>query len=46
MGEACSAYGKDQNAYEILVGKPEEKRRLGPGQRWGEGNDIGWADVD
>jgi hypothetical protein len=29
MGRACRAQGGDKNAYKILVGKPEGKRRLG-----------------
>jgi hypothetical protein len=29
MGEACSTYEGDDNAYKILVGKPEGKRPLG-----------------
>jgi len=29
MGGACSTYGIDENAYTILVGKPERKRSFG-----------------
>jgi len=29
VGKACSADGRDKNAYNILVGKPEEKSLLG-----------------
>jgi hypothetical protein len=29
MGRACNTNGKKRNAYRILVGKPERKRRLG-----------------
>jgi hypothetical protein len=29
MGRACSTNGAKQNAYRILVGKPEGKRPLG-----------------
>jgi hypothetical protein len=28
VGRACSANGKERNAYRILVGKPEGKRSL------------------
>jgi hypothetical protein len=35
MGGSCITHGRDENAYNILVGKPEGKRRLGrPGCRW------------
>jgi hypothetical protein len=35
MGGACSTHGRDENAYDILVGKPEGKRPLGsPRNRW------------
>jgi hypothetical protein len=35
MGRACSTNGEKRNAYRILVGKPEGKRRLGrPRLRW------------
>jgi hypothetical protein len=29
MGRICSTHGKDENAYDMLVGKPERKRPLG-----------------
>jgi hypothetical protein len=29
MGKACSTNGEKRNAYRILMGKPEEKRKLG-----------------
>jgi hypothetical protein len=36
MGRVCSMYGAKNNAYRILVGKPEGKRPLGrPRRRWG-----------
>ena len=35
MGRACSAYGERKGVYRVLVGKPEEKYRLGrPRRRW------------
>jgi hypothetical protein len=35
MGRTCSTNGEKQNAYRILVGKPEGKRPLGrPRRRW------------
>ena len=35
MGRACGMYRGKINAYTVLVGKPEEKRRLGRrDQRW------------
>jgi hypothetical protein len=41
----------EMNAYEILVGKPEEKRPLGkPTRRWNDVRidhlEIGWEGVD
>jgi hypothetical protein len=29
MGRVCSTHGVKRNPYNILVGKPEEKRELG-----------------
>jgi hypothetical protein len=35
MVRACSTHGEKQNAYRILVGKPERKRQLGrPRHGW------------
>jgi hypothetical protein len=35
MGGSCSTNGEKRNAYRLLVGKPEGKRRLGrPRCRW------------
>ena len=35
MGRTCSTYGAIQNAYRVLVRKPESKRPLGrPRHRW------------
>jgi hypothetical protein len=35
MGGACSRYGERRGTYKVLVGKPEEKGRLGrPRCRW------------
>jgi hypothetical protein len=35
MGRACSTIGGDEDAYMLLVGKPEGKRPLGrPRRRW------------
>jgi hypothetical protein len=37
MGRACSTNVGENNAYRILVGRPEGKRPLGrPKQRWGD----------
>jgi hypothetical protein len=34
-GGACSSNGEKRNAYRLLVGKPEGKKRLGrPRRRW------------
>jgi hypothetical protein len=44
--------GEERKVYEVLVGKPEEKRRLGrPRRRWEDGirmdlGEIGLGDVD
>jgi hypothetical protein len=44
--------GENRNAYRILVGKPEEKRRLGrPRRRWVDNiemglREIGWDRMD
>jgi hypothetical protein len=35
MSGACSTNGENRNAYRLLVGKPDGKRRLGrPRRRW------------
>jgi hypothetical protein len=52
VGGACSPNGEKRNAYRLLVGKPEGKRRLGrPRLRWVEYIEmdlleIGWGGVD
>jgi hypothetical protein len=52
MGGACSTDARDENAYNILVGKPEEKRPLGRCRHRWEDNirmdlrEIGWEVVD
>jgi hypothetical protein len=44
--------GEKGNAYRLLVGKPEGKRRLGrPRRRWVDNiridlGEVGWGDVD
>jgi hypothetical protein len=51
MGRACSTNG-EENAYRILVGKPEGKRPLGrPRHRWVDNikmdlRETGWDGVD
>jgi hypothetical protein len=35
VSEACGSYGKDRNAYRILIGRSEGMRQLGrPRHRW------------
>ena len=35
MGWVCSAYGRGEGVYRVLVGKPEGKRQMGrPRRRW------------
>jgi hypothetical protein len=52
MGGHVACMGDMRNAYEILVGKPEEKRPLGrPRHRWEDNirkdlKDIRWENVD
>jgi hypothetical protein len=52
MGGACSTKGEKRTAYRILVGKPEENRRLGrPRRRWVDNikmdlREIGWYGMD
>jgi hypothetical protein len=52
MGRACSTNGGDEEAYRILVGKPEGKRQLGrPRGRWVDNikinlSAIGWDIMD
>jgi len=38
MGGTCSMHGRDENAYSILVGKPEVKRPLGRPRHKGKNN--------
>jgi hypothetical protein len=38
MGGECSTHGRDENAYEVLVRKPEGKRPLGRPRRKWDGN--------
>jgi len=51
MGKKCRTHGTDENAYNILVGKPEGKRLLGrPRVRWEDTvrmdlREIGWRVV-
>jgi hypothetical protein len=52
MGKACSKNGEHRNAYRIMLGKPEGKRRLGrPRRRWEDNikmdlREIGWSGMD
>jgi hypothetical protein len=52
MGGECSTNAEKRNAYRLLVGKPEEKRRLGRPRRRLVDNirmdivEVGWDDVD
>jgi hypothetical protein len=52
MGGACSTNGGEENAYRLLVGKPEGRRPLGrPRRRWLDNIrmdlfEVGWGDVD
>jgi hypothetical protein len=52
MGGACSTNGGEENAYRLLVGKPEGKRPLGrPRRGWVDDirmdlGEVGWGDVD
>jgi hypothetical protein len=52
MGGACSTHWRDENGYNILVGKCEGKRPLGGTWRRWEGDtgmevrEIGWIVVD
>jgi hypothetical protein len=52
MGRACSTNGVKRNAYRILVGKPEGKRRLRrPRCKWKDNiridlREIGWGGMD
>jgi hypothetical protein len=51
MGGRCNTHGID-DAYKVLFGKPERKRRIGvPRLRWGNNitmnlREIGWKGVD
>jgi hypothetical protein len=52
MDRACSKCGRDDNAYKILIGKPEGKRSLGRPRHRREDNirlhvgKIGWEVAD
>jgi hypothetical protein len=52
MGRTCSTTGKKENAYRLLVGKPEGERPLGrPRLRWEDNikmdiRDLGWGGMD
>jgi len=52
MGEACSAYGREERLYRMLVGKPEGKRPLGrPRYRWEDNikldlQEVGYGGID
>jgi hypothetical protein len=54
MGRACSTNGEKRNAYRVLVGKPEGKRRRGrPRHEWVDSTsikidlrEIGWDGMD
>jgi hypothetical protein len=52
MGGGYSTHGEKKNAYRILVGKPEGKRRLGrPRHRWVDNikmelREVRWDGVD
>jgi hypothetical protein len=52
MDRACSTNGEKRNAYRIMVGNTEEKRRLGrPRRRWVDNikidlREIGWNGGD
>jgi hypothetical protein len=52
MGGSCSTNGEKTNAFRLLVGKPEGKRRLGkPRRRWVDNirkdlGEVGWGNVD
>jgi hypothetical protein len=52
MRGACSTYGRDENVYIILVGKPERTRPRGrPRRRWDYNirmglREVGWEGVN
>jgi hypothetical protein len=52
MGRTCSTNERDENAYRILVGKPEGKRSPGrPRRRWVDNikmdlGELGWDGMD
>jgi hypothetical protein len=52
MGRVCSTNGSEENAYRILVGKPERKRPLRRARRRWVNNvkiylkNIGWDGID
>jgi hypothetical protein len=51
VSRACGTHGRGENAYRILVGKPDGKRPLKrPRRRWKAGikmdlREIGWGGV-
>jgi hypothetical protein len=52
MGGSCGTNGGEEEAYRLLVGKPEGKRPLGrPRRMWVDNirmdlGAVGWSDVD
>jgi hypothetical protein len=49
MGRSCSTNGEKNNAYRVLVGKPEGKRSLGRKNRgWVDNTklDLEWGGMD
>jgi hypothetical protein len=52
MGGSCSTNGGEEEAYSLLVGKPEGKGPLGrPRRSWVDNirmdlGEVGWGDVD
>jgi hypothetical protein len=52
MSRGCSTNGGEEEAYRILLGKPEGKRSLGrPRRRWVDNikmdlREIRWVDMD
>jgi hypothetical protein len=46
MGQVCSTHGGEQEAYRILVGKPEGKSQLGRRRcRWEESIKMGHIEI-
>jgi hypothetical protein len=52
MGGPCSTNGGEENAYRLLVGKPQGKKPVGrPRRRWLDNirmdlGEVRWSDVD